>query len=155
MTFANPRFVLLNLSYISLCDAFEPISAGLFCEDALGNRAATQTRTITVQALCPAPSFLCSDDSCADGSVSPAICGVGIEEELVGALATEVFPSEDVNTNPPTITLLPAQDVCAADPNCGMAVLEDPDDATKLTFIWVQSVMQGETYVVGWCKLQA
>jgi len=120
---------------------------GLLCEDQLGNSAATQTRTITVEALCPAPSFLCSDDSCADGSVSPAICGVSIEEEFVGALAVEVFPADDVNTNPPLITLLPAQDVCKANPNCEMAVLEDPDDATKLTFIMVRSIMQGETYV--------
>jgi hypothetical protein len=93
-------------------------SVGLSYEDKLGNSAATQIRTIIVQALCPAPSFLCSDDSCADGSVSPAICGVGIKEELVGALATEVFPADDVNTNPPAITLLPAQDVCKADPSC-------------------------------------
>jgi hypothetical protein len=41
----------------------------------------------------------------------------------VGALATEAFPADDVNTNAPKITLLPAQDDCEADPNCDMAVL--------------------------------
>ena len=61
-----------------------PSSAGPCYEDALGNRAATQSRTVAVQAMCPVPSFLCADDSCADASVSPAICGIGIEEDLVG-----------------------------------------------------------------------
>jgi hypothetical protein len=121
------------------------------CRDSLGNAAPTQTRKIIVEALCPAPSSICGDGTCADTSTGTSICGTGLVEEAEVVAIVEAFTVKE-NTNPPTITLLPLRKDCKKEEGCELSVLTGAagtEDAGKITFVIIQYLPQefGKTYV--------
>lgn len=140
------RFITTGVEAVSSVEytpADSPYVITYDCRDRLGNAAPTQTRTVIVEALCPEPSSICADGTCADTSSGGSICGTGLVVEEEAMVTLEVFTVKE-NTHPPVITLLPLQKDCIPENGCELKVLTDQDTG-KLTFIIVQYLVQSFT----------